>query len=53
MDQQGAQAPVSAAQLHKAELEKLGRKLLDPVVYVAWYKAGADYTPLVRTGGSQ
>jgi hypothetical protein len=51
MDQQGGQTPVKLADQHKAELEKLGRKLLDPVVYVAWYKAGADFTPLVRAGG--
>lgn len=38
------------AEQHLKELEALGRKLLDPVVYVAWYKAGADFTPLVRTG---
>ncbi|MCD8498151.1 MAG: hypothetical protein LRZ85_08830 [Alphaproteobacteria bacterium] len=51
MDHQGDHTPVNTAEQHKAELEKLGRKLLDPVVYVAWYKAGADFTPLVRTGG--
>lgn len=38
------------SEIHKKELEELGRKLLDPVLYVAWYKAGADYTPLVRAG---
>ena len=38
----------SLADKHKAELETLGRKLLDPVTYVCWYKAGADFTPLVR-----
>ena len=51
MDQQSEKSPASMAEKHKAELEKLGRKPLDPVVYVAWYKAGADFTPLVRAGG--
>lgn len=51
MDQQGDHIAPKLADQHKAELEKLGRKLLDPVVYVAWYKAGADFTPLVRAGG--
>lgn len=39
---------LSLAEQHKTELEKLGRDTLDPVVYVAWYKAGSDFTPLRR-----
>lgn len=53
MDQQGQTTPLSLAEQHKEALEALGRKMLDPVVYVAWYAAGADCTPLVRTGGNE